>query len=120
LPSRLLVIFVVPPVSVPLAGPKSALTLLQADAGGRNRLSTLPAAVSARRIARSKARWPISPVGNRAANLRKRHSSVGTTSSGFEAADERYALLNRIVAVGHAENRPAGAVHSFYSFYEVL
>ena len=32
----------------------------------------------------------------------------------FEAADERYAFLNRIVAVGHGENRAPGAVHTFY------
>ncbi len=32
----------------------------------------------------------------------------------FEAADERYAFLNRIVAVGRGENRAPGAVHTFY------
>jgi hypothetical protein len=32
----------------------------------------------------------------------------------FEAADERYAFLNRIVAVGQGENRAPGAVHTFY------
>ena len=32
----------------------------------------------------------------------------------FEAAAERYTFLNRIVAVGEAEFRPTGAVHTFY------
>jgi hypothetical protein len=32
----------------------------------------------------------------------------------FEAADERYAFLNKIVAVGQGENIGAGAVHTFY------
>jgi hypothetical protein len=32
----------------------------------------------------------------------------------FEAADERYAFLNRIVAVGHGESVPTGAIHTFY------
>jgi hypothetical protein len=32
----------------------------------------------------------------------------------FEAADERYAFLNRIVAVGQGESRAPGAVHTFY------
>jgi hypothetical protein len=32
----------------------------------------------------------------------------------FEASDERYAFLNRIVAVGCAEKRTTGTVHTFY------
>jgi Protein of unknown function (DUF3237) len=34
----------------------------------------------------------------------------------FEAADERYTFLNRIVAVGHGQNQthPPGALHTFY------
>jgi hypothetical protein len=32
----------------------------------------------------------------------------------FEAADERYAFLNQIVAVGRGENSAGGAVHTFY------
>jgi len=32
----------------------------------------------------------------------------------FEVADERYAFLNRIVAVGQGEMRPPYAVHTFY------
>jgi hypothetical protein len=32
----------------------------------------------------------------------------------FEAAGERYAFLNKIVAVGRGENRATGAVHTFY------
>jgi hypothetical protein len=32
----------------------------------------------------------------------------------FEAAHERYAFLNRIVAVGQGESRPPGAVHTFH------
>ncbi|HZS36993.1 MAG TPA: DUF3237 domain-containing protein [Polyangia bacterium] len=32
----------------------------------------------------------------------------------FEAAGERYAFLNRIVAVGRGENQPTGALHTFY------
>ena len=32
----------------------------------------------------------------------------------FEAADGRYIFLNRIVAVGHGENRGAGALHTIY------
>jgi Protein of unknown function (DUF3237) len=31
----------------------------------------------------------------------------------FECADERYAFLNRIVAVGRGENSAAGAIHTF-------
>jgi len=32
----------------------------------------------------------------------------------FETAGERYAFLNRIVAVGEGENRAPGAVHTFH------
>jgi hypothetical protein len=32
----------------------------------------------------------------------------------FEAAEERYAFLNRIVAVGYGESRATGAMHTFY------